>query len=736
MNSTVMQLGVVITLRDLLSRGMGKAAQAVKGLDGNLKDLVASGMKWVKTGAMIATVGAVMLGALAPPTMAAARFEHRMAEVSTMVDTTAVSMARLKSETMELSQRFGQDMDAMGQAMYNVFSAGVDPAKSYDTLALASKAAIAGVTDVNTAATVGVNVMNAYKMPVSELARIYDVLFMTVKSGVTTFPELAQYLGEVTSIASTAHIPIEQLGAAIAGLTAAGIKTPQAMTAVRGLIQSVAAPTKHNREAIEQLGGAELQAAVRTGNLVKMLEILGAKTNSLADIRELVPNIEGAKGLAALTNNMDKFRATVQLTMNSAGALDQAFQKMEQSPMHKWNQLKSSMKVLKVTIGSQLIPAFKGMLANLTPIVQGITDWMKRHPKLTRVILKSVAALGALLTVLGTLVVTVGAFKLAAAFLPKILISTATSLATAAKAAWGFTVALLSNPITWVIAGVVALGVGLYFLVTRWDQVKAAVKSATTSMKEHLQKVPDWVLSIIPGVGQVLLAFKHWDQIGPIVKSALSAIPGIFDKAISWIMNRGIDIQRAIMKPINWIRKKVGMDPLTLPVHVKPGDIKAARQDLVSMWKEGAAIIKKNAQAAGEGAKNAFGAAKDGLKDLVSGTNQALTQLGGGQGGKQVTPAKNWRQLARKIEQMGRGAIVQKAVQIARPMTMERQEKVTLSKVDRMESRSVSEKVLERLTPREQKAAGNITIHVNGAQDPEAAAREVVRQIQLAAEMG
>lgn len=46
-----------------------------------------------------------------------------------------------------------------------------------------------------------------------------------------------------------------------------------------------------------------------------------------------------------------------------------------------------------------------------------------------------------------------------------------------AKSAWAFTVSLLSNPVTWIVVGIVALIAALYLLWRNWDKVTAWVKN-------------------------------------------------------------------------------------------------------------------------------------------------------------------------------------------------------------------------------------------------------------------
>nr|WP_284707756.1 phage tail tape measure protein [Sporomusa sphaeroides] len=52
------------------------------------------------------------------------------------------------------------------------------------------------------------------------------------------------------------------------------------------------------------------------------------------------------------------------------------------------------------------------------------------------------------------------------------------SLITAIPAVWSFTIALLANPITWIILGIVALGGAIYACIVYWDDIRYAAVTA------------------------------------------------------------------------------------------------------------------------------------------------------------------------------------------------------------------------------------------------------------------
>ena len=66
-------------------------------------------------------------------------------------------------------------------------------------------------------------------------------------------------------------------------------------------------------------------------------------------------------------------------------------------------KLQASFTGLKMAIADKLIPVLQPLIDSITNIVQKVTDWTKKHPKLTKVILIVVGAIGGLMLILGPL---------------------------------------------------------------------------------------------------------------------------------------------------------------------------------------------------------------------------------------------------------------------------------------------------------------------------------------------
>jgi hypothetical protein len=85
------------------------------------------------------------------------------------------------------------------------------------------------------------------------------------------------------------------------------------------------------------------------------------------------------------------------------------------------------------------------------------------------------------------------------------------ALVSAAAASWSFTASLLANPITWIVAGILLLTIGLVVLYFKWKRFHELVDKTF-----HLMEKFPWLAFLIPVYGQVIFAIifveklYHW----------------------------------------------------------------------------------------------------------------------------------------------------------------------------------------------------------------------------------
>ena len=184
---------------------------------------------------------------LAAPLMAAAGaglkmnsdLTNGMAKVSTLVDTTVVDMAALRRGIIGVSSDTGVALDSLTEAQYQAISANISAAKSVDFVRQAVISSKAGFTDTTTAVDGLTTVLNAYGLSAESASRISDQMLMTQNLGKTTFGEMAAVIGQVASSASLAKVGTDELFTSIAVLTKNGIKTPEAITEINGVLSMI-----------------------------------------------------------------------------------------------------------------------------------------------------------------------------------------------------------------------------------------------------------------------------------------------------------------------------------------------------------------------------------------------------------------------------------------------------------------------------------------------------------------
>ncbi len=310
-------------------------------------------------------------------------FSQRMAEVNTLLDVSRGRFSALSKEILDMSVRIPQTASELAAAEYDIVSAGVALENSTTVLELSAKAAVAGVTDTKTAVNAGVGVINAYGKDISELGKVYDVLFQTVKSGVTTFPALSQYIGEVLPSARAAGVAFEDVAASIAAMTKSGIRTPQAATAMKGAINAMAAPTPEAKKQFDALG-------ITWKGLIPTLEAIKAKGLSVDQMRFLIPDVDARTGVLALTQNMEGLKEILKGMKGPAGAMNEAFDKMKDTPENQIRLFKNEISKLSIEIGGFLS---KGVL----PVLKGIRwviDSIAKVDTVTKILITTMGLAG------------------------------------------------------------------------------------------------------------------------------------------------------------------------------------------------------------------------------------------------------------------------------------------------------------------------------------------------------
>lgn len=330
--------------------------------------------QWKRMGRTVATTLGAFLGlrqverALREGVRGSISFGTAMSEVSTIVDTSVVSMKQLADETQRIALLFGQDQAEVARGLYQAISSGAEAgAEALNTLRVSTGLAVAGVTTTATAVDALTSATNAYRATNLSTERAADVLFKTVEKGKTTMSELSGSIGRVLPVSSSLGVSIEETAAALATLTLSGLSTEEAATSLRQTLVSMLEVTSEGQELLEgtsvQFDAASVAANGLKGTLQAVQREFGGNSEALST---LFPNVRALTGvMSVLSDGGAKLDEVLQDITNSAGAYETALLKRINDPSFKAQQAVNALKIGLSDLGTELVSAFVGSLDSL-----------------------------------------------------------------------------------------------------------------------------------------------------------------------------------------------------------------------------------------------------------------------------------------------------------------------------------------------------------------------------------
>lgn len=286
-------------------------------------------------------------------------YEAAMKEVQTISKATQDDFKGVSSAIIDISKNTTDGPEKLAKAFYQIVSAGYDGAKGLKLLEVASKAAVAGVTDTETAADGITTVLNAFKLEAEEAEAVSDALFKTVELGKTTFSELSQNLAQAAPLAAATGVDFRELLAAVASLTKQGVPTAQAMTQIRAGIEATS----------EVLGDGWANAYTLQEAFQAVSDKAGGSQNKL---KELTGRVEAVSAILSTTGDNAKGAAQdLDALSNSAGAAGRAFNTQMTGNINQWNILTNRIKAATHDLGNNLLEVSSGIAEYLNEITEG-----------------------------------------------------------------------------------------------------------------------------------------------------------------------------------------------------------------------------------------------------------------------------------------------------------------------------------------------------------------------------
>ena len=467
-------------------------SKLVRGLRLAEKKLRAFGDRVGQLGKKLLQISSVAVLPMAAGAKVFADFERQMANVSTMLDDPTAHMDRFRQAIRQMAVEFGESTETLAGGLYDILSASVSPARALDVLTVAVKAAKGGMTDTKTAADAITTVLNAYSLSADRAADVSDLLFSIVKRGKTTFGQLAPSIGNVVTIAASAGVSFEELGAALAVMTRSGVQTDNAITALNAIISSFLKPSAEGATYARQLGFELSSATIQAEGLAGVFRrIAGLPPDAISN---LFPNVRALKGVLPALQNISGFTEDMAIMAQRTGAANTAYEKMAGTLAESFKRVKQAGLLVLSVVGESLADSLKKVSDRIVKLARMVAELVSKNRDLVVAVAKVIAVVavaGVALVTLGltikALAVGFGGVAAVVGVFGKVFRLVTTVLS------------LVLSPLGLVIAAVTALGgVLLYFT--------GAGGAAVDWLKDKFQTLKKEMTTALGGIADALAA--------------------------------------------------------------------------------------------------------------------------------------------------------------------------------------------------------------------------------------
>lgn len=343
-----------------------QTTNAFQSVSGVLNDLSA------KVAPFSALAGAIFV----PAVKSAISFEDQIAKVNTLIPQGTSSVKELKDMFLDLSNATGRSTADLAEAGYQALSAGINYENLSDFVATATNLSKVGFTETATAVDILTTTMNAYGESAGTADQIANKLLLTQNYGKTTVDELAQSMGRVIPIASSAGVSIDDLTTAYAMMTKQGINTRIATTDLTSLISELSATGTDLAGIIEgELNMSFEDFMASGGNLNGVLMALKkyADENDLS-FKELFQSTTAQASALALTNEeAGDYNEIMKEMQTNDTAVSEALDKLNTNGAKirkMWTQLKN----LLIEVGSAFLDVVAPAIEKVGDFIGGLAS--------------------------------------------------------------------------------------------------------------------------------------------------------------------------------------------------------------------------------------------------------------------------------------------------------------------------------------------------------------------------
>lgn len=516
---SIFKLSLIMNMVDNLTGPMARISTQVNDSVSGLDRMSQSFGNAAKAGAAMAGIGAGITAAALAPVKATFETRRALGELGSLG---VQELGKVEDAARSFSDQWaGTTKSDFIAAAYDIKS-GIATLSDEGVAGFTSIAALTSKATKSTAAEMTSLFATGYGIYKDYYGELSDMEFgemfsagisQSVKQFKTTGSGMAQSIQTLGAAATTAQVPLEEQ-LSVLGMLQATMGGSEAGTKYKAFLRSAA-------KGGEALGLSFTDANNQLLSMPEILDVLRGRFGETMDAAEKM-DLQKAFGDTEAVALIDLMYSKVgDLQSNIAGmydslgagtsiAHDMASAIQETEP-ERFALLHQRIQNVKESIGNSLLPTINSLMDTGERVTASVGSWIDKNQELVRIIMIVVLGLGGFLLVAGSIVAvfsgiglivtkTIGAFKLLKAgfLLAKgALLPLITSV-------WSFTAALLANPVTWIVIGIIALIAAIVLLYNKCEWFRNFVNGIIDFFKEKLGAALEVVKSIFGAIGDVI----------------------------------------------------------------------------------------------------------------------------------------------------------------------------------------------------------------------------------------
>ena len=458
---------------------------------------------------LLPVTGAVTaLGTAAVKT--AADFDAAMSQVAAISGATGEDLEALREKAREMGSKTKFSASEAAEAMNYMAMAGWKTSDMLEGIEGIMNLAAASGEELSTTSDIVTDALTAFGLTAKDSGHFADILAAASSNANTNVSMMGETFKYCAPIAGALGFSAEDTAEAIGLMANAGIKSSQAGTALRTIMNNLAGEVKFCGENIGEVTIATTNA---DGSMRELSAILaecrvafnGLTESEAASAAESLVGKNAMSGFLALMQaapaDVEKLSTAIS---NCDGTSGQMAATMQDNLAGQMTILKSQLEELAISFGELLMPVIRDIIG----WIQGLVDKLNGMDDGTRKVILTVAAfaaaLGPVLIVVGKVISSVGTIL---TLIPKLA-----PLLTGVKTAFAaLNATMLANPIMLIITAITALVAAFIYLwnncdgfrqfwIDLWEKIKEVFNNIKEFITGFAKKAFEWGKDLVMGL--------------------------------------------------------------------------------------------------------------------------------------------------------------------------------------------------------------------------------------------